>query len=391
MHEIHLYEALKLIHDKENNLLLVTSTETDKRKAGNETYKAKDKLKAAGFEWTGEPNGRWAISDSRFEDAKKALSAINKTEYLISKLEDLDKHIGGGYGVDAVKGYIRSYIDELKSLTDEAAQEEEIRNYLQFFSKFRHYSFHNCLLIWIQKPDATRVAGAGLWKKKHRKVTNRDNAIYILAPKGQRSFKVINDEGEEEVRKIPSGFISVKVFDISDTEAINSKGEVPPEPQWWGDNDPSETVDTLIDVTSKILKKEGIKLSIADAKGGEKGYSSGGHINITSDVEGAGRFATLIHEFAHELLHHKKKSKFYEKYGAVSRSVAELQAESVSFVVLRHFDIPCKHSAKYLALWKAESGTIEANVQAIIDTANYIIGKINVEMGLPAGHGHLQD
>ena len=114
------------------------------------------------------------------------------------------------------------------------------------------------------------------------------------------------------------------------------------------------------------------------AKGGEKGYSAGGHINLSSDIAGVAEASTLVHEMAHELLHWKKKSPFYTNdEESNTREMKELQAESVSYVVLKHYNLPVSHHPTYLALWKANSDKIRKNMDIITKCAKYIIEGID--------------
>jgi hypothetical protein len=96
-------------------------------------------------------------------------------------------------------------------------------------------------------------------------------------------------------------------------------------------------------------------------------------------VSGVGRLSTMIHEIAHELMHWKKSSIYYidNGYGSESRALAELQAESVSYVVLKHYDIPVTHHATYLALWKANKNKIQSNLEIISKVSQFIITRID--------------
>ena len=142
--------------------------------------------------------------------------------------------------------------------------------------------------------------------------------------------------------------------------------------------EPSETADDLFEAVKLVANKLNIKVTSTDAKGGEKGYSAGGHINLTSDVEGAGRVSTMVHELAHELMHWKDKSKFYigDEHKS-NKALLELQAESVSYTVLAHYDIPTQHHATYLALWKANKETIERNLKIISEVSQFIVNEID--------------
>jgi hypothetical protein len=376
-------EALKLQHDKKNNKLNVIS-DLEGKAASQETFSNKNVLKQNGFIWTGT---NWAIPTDKLEVAKQTLSLINKAEYLISTLEDVEEAIDSSEADNKslLKAKLDQYISDLANATDEAALSAEIRRYLTFFSKFHDYSFFNRILIFIQRPDAKRVGSYKKWQEKFRQVKKGAKAITILAPIINKDKSVPDDEpslgmGEFNRNKDVRGFRAVNVFDISDTEPMDERGDIPDEPQWWGDNTPSETADELFMYASEVASDLGIKVTQSDAKGGEKGFAAGDHINISSDVSGAGRLSTMIHEIAHELMHFKAKSIFYQDDEVRgSSALKELQAESVSYVVLKHYGLPVSHHTTYLALWKANKEKIQSNLEVISKVAQFIISKIDEE------------
>jgi hypothetical protein len=377
-------EALKLQHNKADKKLIVVS-DLEGRAASQETFNNKVVLKQNGFIWTGT---NWAIPVEKLDVAKKTLSLINKADYLIDTLEDLEEAVdnSGADNKSLLKAKLDQYISDLANATDEAALSSEIRRYLTFFSKFHDYSFHNRMLIFIQKPDATKVASYKTWQSKHRQVNKGAKAITVLAPintKSSQASSETDDEISNELngRQIVTRFRAVSVFDISDTSPIDERGNVPDTPQWWGDNTPSETADMLFKAVSEVVSDMGIKVTQSDAKGGEKGYSAGDHINISSDVEGAGRLSTMIHEIAHELMHWKKSSLYYQGDDIKRDSaIKELQAESVSYVVLKHYGLPVSHHTTYLALWKANKEKIQNNLEVISKVSQFIITKIDEEI-----------
>jgi hypothetical protein len=387
LNESIMYEALKLQHDKQQNRLLVIS-DLEGRQASQETFSNKAVLKQNGFLWTGT---HWAIPSDKLEQAKKTLSLINKAEYIIDKLEDLEAAVeeSSADNKDLLKARLDQYISDLANATDEAALSAEIRRYLTFFSKFHSYSYYNRMLIFIQKPDATKVASYKKWQSKFRQVNKGAKAITVLAPIISKNDNLNNPEGEEDNEDFKinrnsdiRGYKAVKVFDISDTSPVDERGEVPDEPQWWGENTPSETADMLYGAVVEVAADLGIKVTQSDAKGGEKGFSAGDHINISSDVSGAGRLSTMIHEIAHELMHWKKSSIYYidNGNGRESYALGELQAESVSYVVLKHYGIPVTHHATYLALWKANKEKIQSNLEIISKVSQFIIDKIDKQI-----------
>jgi len=251
-------------------------------------------------------------------------------------------------------------------------------------------------MIYIQRPDATRVASYKKWQEKKRQVKKGALGISIFVPIIKKTDATkdvgeietkredlpieLGDKPSEEMRDFLAGFKIGTVFDISDTEAISPEGEIPDVPEWWGENTPSETADELFGYISNVASDLGIKLTLEDSKSGEKGYAAGDHINISSDVAGVGRLSVMIHEIAHELMHFKKSSIFYQGDEIrASKELKELQAESVSYVVLRHYDLPAKHHTTYLALWKANKDEIRNNLESISRVAQFIIEKIDEE------------
>lgn len=377
-------EALELRLDKESNELIVVSDEEDAKKASQDTFRNKNFLKEKGFRWNGDIKA-WTMPASEFVKAKAALSVLNQGIDVIEKLEDLKEFVKGSddfQGKNNLMDKINLYIDDLSNATDERAMSAEIRRYLSFFAKFRGHSFYNTMLIWLQRPDATRVAGFRQWEKKfNRRVKKGAKGIFILVPimykKGDEEIgndSALDKDTENKQRLM--GFRAGYVFDISDTEAINEAGEVPSVPQWFTESDPTERTKELYGYLLEVIDNLGIKLTTDQAIGSEKGYSRGDHINMTSPVQGAGELSTLIHELAHELMH-QKRSSIYFQGEMLSKELKELQAESVAYVVMKHYELSVQHQPTYLALWKANKQEILKNMKVISDVSRFIIDEID--------------
>jgi hypothetical protein len=369
---------------------LIVISDKHGKKGQNETFRNKNALNKAGFEWQAKEK-YWWIPEELFDTAKETLSVVNKADLVIDKLEDVKEYVhqaaeGKEAKKDILIGNLEQYIEDLANATDATAMSAEIRRYLTFFSKFHQYSPYNRMLIYLQKPDATKVASYKRWKDTGRQVNKGAKSISILCPKF-RKVEVDRDEvddsnDETKTEKKLSGWITCPVFDISDTTAVSHEGEVPESPEWHSGNEPSEVADELYNHISEVAKNMNIKITQTDARGSEKGYSAGDHINLSSDVAGVGRVATLIHEMAHELMHWRTKSIYYvgdEMRG--DKAMLELQAESVSYVVLKHYDLPATHHPTYLALWGANKEKIRKNMELISEVAHFLIKQVDVVAG----------
>ncbi len=378
-----LKEDLFLKKDPENNKLLIFSDKETKEGRTQETIRLSKEFYRLGFRWDGKLN-HWAGSYSAFAEINKLIKSHNKVRNIIEDLELLEDFIAGADPTDQssksmLMDKLESYINDLANATDQAAMDAAIRNYLTFYTKFHNYSLTNSFLIYLQKKDAKRVAGYNTWKKNNRGVKKGATVIWIWFP---MQVTVDDTSGvdftgvDDAVKKgtTVTKFRLGKVYDISDTYAANDKGEIPETPKWYADNEKSEVADQLIERLKKFAELLKIKVTKDDAKGGEKGFSAGEHINLSSDIEGVAEASTLIHELAHELLHWKTKSPFYIDDPAVQTAeMRELQAESVSYAVMKYFELPVTQHPTYLALWKANKEKIMANLNVIVKCSKFII------------------
>jgi hypothetical protein len=373
--------ALKRAGDK----LMVVSDLEDRKAQSSETFRNKDKLKAAGFKWDASINS-WTIPSDEFDSAKKTLSALNKVEYVVEKIEDLAEFVQDADNVSRkaelsqkIDGYIKNLTQDL----DEVSASDEIRNFLAFQAKIKSRSFHNTLLIYLQNKRATHVEGFRTWQEKFgRQVKKGAKAITIFAPisvKKDEPEDINNPDIDKQIKqKNQTWFRPVNVFDISDTEPIPGKEHLyVSAPKWHADDTLDEKADKVYNYAMQLANELGINVQRGDAKGGEMGYAAGDHINITSNIDGVNKAGTFIHEIAHELLHFKKGSVFYIDDETLTKQDKEIQAESVSYIVLKHYDLPAKHQATYLTLWKTNQDALKKNLGIIKKVSDFIIQKID--------------
>lgn len=223
---------------------------------------------------------------------------------------------------------------------------EGYKAFLDVMSKFHTYSVNNCILIAMQKPDTTQVAGFKSWQKNFkRSVKKGEKAIKILAPIPHRFTKEIENEDGEKVQKEIQymTFRAISVFDISQTE---------------GEELPSickmlegsvEGFQSLID---KLESLSPVPVAYEPISGGANGYYSHATNSIVVDagLSEQQTIKTLIHEIAHSILHNKDNGDEKD----ADKNTKEVQAESVAYTVCNWLGLDTsEYSFGYVAGWSA--------------------------------------
>jgi len=247
-------------------------------------------------------------------------------------------------------------VEALAKAVDSVRASDDFRRYLDTQARFHNYSWHNTWLIASQRPDATQVAGFQTWKKLKRHVKKGERGIMIFAP---CPWKRENDDGETENGVF---FKVVHVFDVSQTDGQELPNVNCPDVQ--------ESADRLLADLRNVASKRGIAVTFKALEGSTYGASKKGAIDV-DDTHTTGQQAkTLAHELAHEALH-------WDIKGTFTRSLAELEAESVAYVVCRHFGLDCEvRSSRYIALWNGDSKSLRASLERISKTARRIIDDV---------------
>ena len=254
-----------------------------------------------------------------------------------------------------LKTKITEHIEQLARETDNARVSKEMLHYLDMCSRFHQYSPFNVWLILMEKPDATMVAGFHRWITMKRFVCKGERGITILAPV---LIPEQNDDGIQIEKLV--GFKTVYVFDISQTD-----GEPLPEPPNW--KSPEKNAE-LMNKLTRLAQDKGIQIQVKHIGRDIQGVSIGGKIIV--DPEAGTK--TLIHEIAHELLHHKENV-------LTDRTTRELEAESVAYVVGKHFGLDSLTSPNYNALHGASADLILGHLERIRNTSAEIIQALEVE------------
>ena len=239
---------------------------------------------------------------------------------------------------------------------------ETLVDYLRVLSRFHHYSFNNAILIAVQRPDATHVAGFHRWKQLGRFVNKGEKGIAILAPMVCRKKDGDGDgplQDKADEARFLAGFKVVHVFDVSQTD-----GEGLPEfAQIHGD--PGDKLSSL----EQLVRDSGVELEYDFIGNGASGASQKGRIVIRPDLSSAETFAVLVHELSHELLHQQTDRK-----QETTRTVRETEAEAIAHVVCQAFGLDgTTRCSDYIQLYRGDTKTLGESLDHIQKTATHII------------------
>jgi antirestriction protein ArdC len=266
----------------------------------------------------------------------------------------------------ALRARIDDSVDALAKAVDDVRASDTFKAYLDVQARFHRYSWHNSLLIMMQRPDASNVAGFQTWKKLGRFVRKGEHGIMIFAPcPFHREER--NDAGETESTD-GIFFKPVHVFDVAQTEGK----ELPNVDCPVVDADAS----ALLIALERVAGKRGIAVGYETMQGTQSGYAAdkGAKIAIDDRHSTGQRAKTLAHELAHCALHFGKS----DQATTLTRNIAELEAESIAYVVCRHFGLDTTvRSSAYITLWSGDSKGLRASFERIATTARAIIDDVD--------------
>ena len=288
--------------------------------------------------------------------------------------------------------------EKLKEITDrleqgitELFESERYREYLRVMSKFHNYSINNTLLIAMQKPDASLVAGFSAWKNNFgRNVMKGQKGIKFIAPspyKVKQEMKkidphtqqpIIGKDGkpvtEEKEITIPA-YKVVSVFDVSQTE---------------GKELPDIAVDELTgdverykDFFAALEKTSPVPIGFEQIPGSSHGYYhlEDKRIAIQEGMSELQTLKTAIHEIAHAKLHDiDLNAPENEQQPRVDRRTREVEAESVAYTVCQHYGLDTSdYSFGYVAGWSSgrELSELKSSLETIRSAAAEIINSID--------------
>lgn len=286
-------------------------------------------------------------------------------------------------------------VQELTNKLEQGLQDlfnsDSYRNYLSTMSKFHNYSFNNTLLIAMQKPDATLVAGYKAWQKNFERHVNKgEKAIRILAPAPYKIKEerdkidpvtqelLLDKDGnpqKEEVEITIPAFRAVSVFDLSQTDGK-------PIPELTAKELLSD-VEGYQDMIRAVEAISPVSIELEEIAGDSKGYydREAKRIAVQENMSESQTLKTMIHEVAHSKLHSKEVEQ--DEQMRKDRNTKEVEAESVAYTVCQHFGVDTSdYSFGYIAGWSSGRDTKElrSSMDTIRRTASELITGIEEQL-----------
>ena len=290
-----------------------------------------------------------------------------------------------------IEKQLKEISERLEQGVKEIFTSERYTEYLNTMSKFHNYSFNNTLLITMQKPEATLVAGYQAWQKKfNRHVKRGEKGIQIIAPAPIREKQeiekidlvtkepVIGDDGQPEteiVEMVIPRFRVTTVFDVSQTEGEPiAELEVP---ELTGS---VQFYDTFMEALQNISP---VPIRMMEIEGEAKGYyhQTEKYIAIQENMSNLQTMKTGVHEVSHALLHDRE---VMDAEGILKdRTTKEVEAESIAYIVCNHFGLDTsEYSFTYIASWceSKDMKALRASMDTIRKTSAEVIENIETQM-----------
>lgn len=289
------------------------------------------------------------------------------------------------------KQKVQEITEKLEQGIKELFESEKYKTYLNTMSKFHNYSFNNTMLIAMQKPDATLVAGYKAWQKNFERHVNKgEKAIRILAPAPYKIKEerdkidpvtqelLLDKDGnpqKEEVEITIPAFRAVSVFDLSQTDGK-------PIPELTAKELLSD-VEGYQDMIRAVEAISPVPIELEEIAGDSKGYydREAKRIAVQENMSESQTLKTMIHEVAHSKLHSKEVEQ--DEQMRKDRNTKEVEAESVAYTVCQYFGVDTSdYSFGYIAGWSSGRDTKElrSSMDTIRRTASELITGIEEQL-----------
>ena len=266
----------------------------------------------------------------------------------------------------------QSMQDVLKQLEDGVQAVFTSENYISFLkmmAQFHNYSYNNVILILTQCPTATRCASFQTWKKLGHPVKRGEKGIKVLVPipyTYEKKQKTVDEDGNAIMETVDAKGLTFRIGHVFDAQQVD--GQLPSPCHELTDDS-----EELQEVVNRIISEnDEISYDVTLQEGGANGYYrvDTKQICLRTGMAASQEFKTLIHEKAHSLLHNSDAEQKF------TRSEAEVQAESVAFVVCNAFgvDSGTEYSFPYIATWQGKDmNVLRSSLSVIEKTARELI------------------
>lgn len=279
------------------------------------------------------------------------------------------------YTPEEKKQYRKKQMDEIQNQLKEGVEQfissDRYAQFLTLMSRFHDYSFNNCLLIAMQKPDATLVAGYNNWLHNfHRVVKKGERGIRILYP---MTYKDKDPDTGEEIKHVY--FRPTSVFDVSQTRQIEDM-----EPIDLNLIHPlTGTVTHYGSLLDAVLHVSPVPVFFENIPDPDvNGYFSPSDekIVLRKDLSQLQMIKTGIHEITHATLHNNKS--INELPFKPERSDEEIQAESTAYMVTSMLGLDTSdYSFPYVGAWCGKDlHKLSASMSIIRKTADDLYNRI---------------
>lgn len=254
---------------------------------------------------------------------------------------------------------------------------DHYKEFLTKMSQFNQYSSRNLRLILAQKPDVSYLAPYNTWRKFERHVKRGEKALSVIIPvtyvkKDQQGQPILDKNGKPETGM--TFRLKPTTFDVSQTE-----GKEMPKAAEVKEQLTDLDYANLYRALMSIAKTNDVSVRFEEMAGETKGYYSPAEHQIvlrSHDMNKSQLIKTFIHEIAHSELHHSNNPQREQ----LTRSNAELQAESVAYVVASYYGIDTSdYSFDYLAGWSKDKETL-ADLEAQLDIVQQEAKSLMVRM-----------
>lgn len=288
---------------------------------------------------------------------------------------------------EEMKEKVKTLVEDLADLTEEAQNTDEFQKWLEVQSKFHQYSYHNTMLIMVQYPEATKVAGFKKWKEEFdRYVKQGETAIWIWAPLTRKKCPEcgtpkkyheksgcdrFDDEEKDERDWVEglAGFKPVPVFDISQTE-----GKPLPEI----DADPSGGNPKILDAVKEAAEPLEIDLEVSEPENWNrncKGFARFQEAKVEYR-EPSPTIRTILHEYGHITAGHTTDGPLPSTH---SKSRKEVEGEAIAYIVGRNLGLDMDNCSFYLAAYDGDSEMLKDSLNTITGAAEEILNAIDTE------------